>query len=737
MTQYRVAVRALCEFCAKQGDLDLRFTPAPSAQQGIAGHQSIAARRGPGYRTELALVGDYRHLTVRGRADGYDPARQVLEEIKTFKGDLDRMPANHRELHWAQAKVYAALLCAQLGLPGVTVALVYFDIGRQQEAPPLQQHCTAQELRAFFEALCERFIAWADLETQHRARRDAALHTLGFAHETFRAGQRTLAQAVFHAARLGRCLLAQAPTGIGKTMATLFALLKACPGQELDKVFFLTAKGTGRAPALDAIETIRRGEPGLALRVIELVAREKACEHPDKVCHGESCPLAKGFYDRLPAARDAAMDAGTLTQQALREVEQAHSVCPYYLGQEAARWCDVVVADYNHFFDAAALLHGLTVMNAWRVGVLVDEAHNLVDRARDMYSASLTLAQLRTVRAAAPPALKKALERVQRSWRRVVKGQTEAYRVLDAPRAPLAAALQDATSAISDHLADNPLLVQRSGLLQFYFDALQFTKLIESFGAHSIFDVTLDDPSTAGRDARNAGSTLCVRNVVPATFLKPRLTAARSTVLFSATLTPWHFYTDTLGLPQDTAWLDVVAPFKAEQLQVRVVRHVSTRFAHRHASLAPIAELIAAQFHARPGNYLAFFSSFDYLERAVEEFATTFPLIPVWQQSRRMDPSLRAGFMAHFAPEGRGVGFAVLGGSFAEGIDLAGRASSAPSSPRLGCRSSTRSTRSCGAGSTRSLAPASTTRTCFRACARWCRRRAGSFAACRMWAACT
>ena len=163
-----------------------------------------------------------------------------------------------------------------------------------------------------------------------------------------------------------------------------------------------------------------------------------------------------------------------------------------------------------------------------------------------------------------------------------------------------------------------------------------------------------------------------MRNVVPATFLRPRLTAARSTVLFSATLTPWHFYANTLGLPDDTAWLDVAAPFTPEQLQVRIVRHVSTRFAHRDGSLAPIAALMAAQYHARPGNYLAFFSSFDYLERALEEFARTFPHIPVWQQGRRMAPTLRAGFLAHFEVDGRGVGFAVLGGSFAEGIDLAG-----------------------------------------------------------------
>jgi DNA excision repair protein ERCC-2 len=666
---YTVAVRTLCEFAAKQGDLDLRFTPSPTSQQGIAGHQTVAARRSAAYRSEVSLSGEYRHLVVRGRADGFDPERGLLEEVKTFKGDLDRMPANHRQLHWAQAKVYGALLCRQLGLTALTVSLVYFDVGKQQAAPTLKERCTALELQVFFEALCERFLSWAELEVAHRAQRDAALARLRFAHEEFRAGQHDLAKAVFNAARLGRSLLAQAPTGIGKTIATLFPMLKACPGQELDKIFFLTAKGSGRSLALNALETIRRSDPEMPLRVIELMAREKSCEHPDKVCHSQSCPLAKGFYDRLPAARTAAMSSGALTRESLREVALAHSVCPYYLGQELARWCDVIVGDYNHFFDSTALLHGLTLENAWRVGVLVDEAHNLVDRGRAMYGASLHSAQLRALRASAPPALKKPLDRLHRSWSRLIKGVIGPYAVLEEPPAVFASALQDATAAITEHVDDNPAGVD-SGLLRFYFDTLQFTRLLDTFGTHSLFDVTLDPHGVASR--HHADSTLCVRNMLPAPFLKPRFAAARSTVLFSATLTPRHFYVDTLGLPEDTAWLDVQAPFKAEQLSVHIVRDVSTRYRHRSRSLAPIAQLIAKQYDAAPGNYLAFFSSFDYLEQAVGEFSARHPRIPTWRQGRRMDDADREEFLARFSVDGRGIGFAVLGGTFAEGIDLTG-----------------------------------------------------------------
>ena len=669
---YRVAVRTLCEFAAKQGDLDLRFTPSPTSQQGIAGHQAVAARRGPAYRAELPLSGEYRQLSVRGRADGYDPELLLLEEIKTYRGDIDRVPDNHRQLHWAQAKVYGHLLCQQLDLPSLTVALVYFDVGSQQEAAPLHQACSAQSLREFFEALCERFLAWADRELAHRSRRDAGLLALRFPHPAFRTGQRALAEAVFKVARAGRCLLAQAPTGLGKTIATLFPLLKACPAQAIDKVFFLSAKGSGQALALAALATITNAAPAPALRVITLVARDKACEHPDKACHGDACPLAKGFYDRLPAARSAAIDQASagaaLDRETLRSVALSHQVCPYYLGQELVRWCDVVVGDYNHYFDASALLYSLTLANAWRVGLLVDEAHNLIDRARAMYSAELDPAQLQAARANAAPALKKPLDRLHRSWRRLGKSQTEPYQAHAEPPAALAAALKDATAAMAEHLAAHPVDADPD-VQRFFFEALQFGRLLESLARHSIFDATL--PGLAP-SRRQPSPVLCVRNVVPAPFLRPRFAAAHSAVLFSATLTPQHFYADTLGLPENLAWIDVESPFKPEQLSVHIVRDLSTRFAHRGESLLPIADLIADQYARRPGNYLAFFSSFDYLEQAAASFSARHPVVPTWQQGRRMDDAARQAFLARFEPEGCGIGFAVLGGSFAEAVDLAG-----------------------------------------------------------------
>lgn len=660
-----MAVRALCEFTAKVGDLDLRFTPSPSAQEGIAGHRTVASRRSAHYQNEVVLEGEYEELKVRGRADGYDPDSNRLEEVKTYRGDLDAQPANHRQLHWAQVKVYGWLMCQKLGLAHIDLALVYFDIVGEGETS-LNQRFAAADLQCFFNRQCALFLGWARQEMQHRDARNRAAQALAFPHSAFRPGQRNLAESVYKAVSTGRCLMAQAPTGIGKTVGTIFPMLKALAPQQLDKVLFLTAKTPGRKLALDAAQVLYASSPELPLRVLELVARDKACEHLDKACHGESCPLAKGFYDRLPAARIAAAKVRLLDQHNLREVALEHGLCPYYLSQEMARWSDLVVADYNYYFDFGALLFGLAQLNQWRVAVLVDEAHNLVERARSMYSASLDQYTLKTVRDTAPEPLKKPLQRLNREWNALHKDQLAPYQAYAARPDKMLQALSLCASAMGDYFNDHPEALN-GDLQAFYFEALQFAKVAELFNEHFIFDISLRQLR-----GKRSSSTLCLRNVVPAEFIRPRLTAARSSVLFSATLSPRHYYADLLGLPADTAWVDVESPFNAAQLRVRIVDEVSTRFVHRQASLEPIVELIAEQFAHQPGNYLAFFSSFDYLQQVALLLAERHPHIALWQQSRGMAEAERRAFLEQFTEHSQGVGFAVLGGAFGEGIDLPG-----------------------------------------------------------------
>lgn len=647
----------------------------------MAGHAMVASRRGADYEAEVSLEGEYKTLRVRGRADGYDPVNNLLEEVKTFRGDLHNIADNRRHLHWAQAKIYGWLLCRDKALQDINISLVYFDVASLQETP-LTECFTAAALKEYFEMLCEGFLVWATQEMAHRLARDEALLALSFPHESFRPGQRELAEAVYKTATAGKCLMAQATTGIGKTIATVFPLLKAAPAQRLDKIFFLAAKTPGRRLALDAFHRIADSRTGLPLRVLELVARDKACEHPDKACHGDSCPLAKGFYDRLPNARGAAVaqaNGRALDKAALREVALAHHVCPYYLSQDLVAWSDVVIGDYNYYFDSSALLHSMTTGNQWRVAALVDEAHNMVERTRKMYSARLDQAQLHAVHASAPRAVRPTLDRLNRSFNDLHKMQMVAWQVHKELPVEFLKALQQTISSITDFLVANPTRVD-ADLQAFYFEALHFARMAETFAAHSMFDITLGDDTNidTGRSAVAAWAlpecaVLNIRNVVPAPFLAPRFAAARSVALFSATLSPQDFYKDTLGLPDSTAWIDVQSPFSHEQLRVSAVSNISTRYQHRDNSLTRVADLMARQYHAMPGNYLAFLSSYDYLQKLKTVFIQRHPGITVWEQTRQMNEAGREEFLQRFTSSSEGIGFAVLGGAFAEGVDLPGR----------------------------------------------------------------
>src|SRR5690348_625634 len=239
--RYTIAVRSLCDFTARAGDLDLRFTPAPLAREGIEGHAALARRRGSDYETEIVLEGEHEGLQVRGRADGYDPADNRLEEFKTYRGDLGRMPESHRAVHWAQLRMYGALLCRLRGLSQLRLALVYYNLKTQLETALVETR-TASELEAFFADHCGRFLGWARQQIDHRAKRDAAARALQFPFAGFHGRQRDLAARVYRTAARGRTLLMEAPTGSGKTLGALFPALKALQ----DKIFFLVAKTSGR-----------------------------------------------------------------------------------------------------------------------------------------------------------------------------------------------------------------------------------------------------------------------------------------------------------------------------------------------------------------------------------------------------------------------------------------------------------------------------------------------------------
>jgi DNA excision repair protein ERCC-2 len=385
---WTIAVRALCEFTARRGDLDLRFTPSPTGAEGVEGHGAVTARRAGGLPDRGSAVGRLVACCacVAGPTAGTPSARR-LEEIKTYRGDLAHVPENHRQLHWAQARIYGALICRQLApaAGGVGAGVLQHRYPAGDRRSP-KRAMPRQRCRPFFEDQCRHFHRVVRAGRRPIApARDAALKTRWpFPMPAFRTGQRELAEAVYRAARAGRCLMAQAPTGIGKTVGTLFPLLqaprrgmRARPGKRPGQGF-LSRRQDPRPPAGAGCACGRSARPRRLRNCARArhkhgcacwnsIARDKACEHPDKACHGESCPLARGFYDRLSAAaRQAAVDAAgaepsVRDKAAAREIAvQPRRSAPTTWAQELARWADVVVGDYNYWFDTSALLFAMT-----------------------------------------------------------------------------------------------------------------------------------------------------------------------------------------------------------------------------------------------------------------------------------------------------------------------------------------------------------------------------------------
>jgi DNA excision repair protein ERCC-2 len=494
-----------------------------------------------------------------------------------------------------------------------------------------------------------------------------------------------------------RPLLVQAPTGIGKTIGTLYPALRAMPERGTDKLFFLTAKTPGarwRWRPWRRCAVAGRPWPVFPLRVLELVARDKACEHKDKACHGQSCPLAAGFPRPPAGGARAAAQRRLAGPHRPAQVALAHACVPTTW---ARRWCAGATwwwVTTTTTSTAARMLHAMTQLNGWRVSVLVDEAHNLYSRACSMYSADLSRAETAAVRAELPGVLRRPADEVLNQWDVLVmevqrSEPVQPWSLLKEPPEAWLRSLQRFNSAVgeylNDHAADAP-----GAWLPFFFKTLAFATLAEGFGEHSLCEFNLATRTVTGTASARASQfdlladgaesplgagdegALTLRNIVPAHFILPRMEAADSMVLFSATLNPADYYINLLGLPDSTQAMDVPCPFDAAQLAVRI-HPLSTRRDDRLLTLDALVDVMAVQFEQQPGNYLAFFSSFDYLELAQSRLLARHPSLPVWAQQRQMNEAARHVFLRQFDAQGQGIGFAVLGGVFGEGVDLPGK----------------------------------------------------------------
>jgi len=670
--RHQIAVTTLVASVLRSGDLDMRFSAPGRALDGIRIHREIQRRRPEGYQKEvpvsLEVETEELVLAVSGRIDGVfeEKGGTVVEEIKSTTRELADLEKRYDLCHWGQAKAYAYLLARERALAEVSVRLTYCHVD-SKETLEREETFPRAELESFFQDLIERYLDWATTQVHWRQLRDRTIAELDFPFASYRTGQRTMAVMVYRTLRDGGQALIQAATGIGKTAAALFPAIKTIGEGGTDRIFFLTARNTGKAAAVGALNLL--AEKGLRLKRVCLTAKDHICFCPDAACSPDLCEYAKGHFDRLSDALKDAFTYDNLDRETIEAVALDRRVCPFEFSLELACWADCIVCDYNYAFDPRVYLRRFFDEESGAYAFLVDEAHNLVDRSREMFSARLNKSAFLELRRAVKtdlPAVYRTAGKIN-TWMLAAHKQAAAsggFQSATHPPDELEPLLRAFLRAAERWLAKNRPAPWRELLLEIYFAAVAFYRVLERYDDSYVSCCTV------------AGKNLEVKLFCldPSNLLKAALQRCRGAVFFSATLTPPGYFQELFGCDADTAKVGIGSPFPRHNLQVLVADDVSTIYTQREKSVDPIAKLIRTFVAGKTGNYLCFFPSYAYMTMVAERFEVLDQKVRVSIQSPEMDDAERARFLERFSTGNSEtlVGFAVMGGVFGEGVDLVG-----------------------------------------------------------------
>ncbi len=676
----QTSVRDLVAFCLRSGDLGSSFVSAQRAVEGTRGHQYVQDQRPPEYRSEVSVrsrVDDADSdlsLQIVGRVDGVLLAGDELlvEEIKTTYGNLaEARPDNLH--HWAQAKIYAHILAEEHKPRRIEVQLTYVQLvsGELHED---RREFTAEELQAFFLEMAQRYLRWARIWHLWRAERDSSIDKMPFPYDSFRPGQHELTEAVFETVVSEGRLFAQAPTGIGKTVSVLFPAVKAIGEGAVEKVFYLTAKTSGRTVAEKTLEDMRGC--GLRLKSCTITARDRICFNATsgKPCDAEFCDFALGYYDRInDAVEDTFASRDDFTRTTIEAAARKHQVCPFELGLDLSLWSDVLICDYNYVFDPKAYLRRYFLETGGNYSFLVDEAHNLVDRARDMYSAQIRRSEIRAVIKALGeqlPAVRHTLGTLDHYFKTQIQrcadeGRGDGWLDRDPPE-DLPPLLQRAQAEIEPILTRNRPTAWKDTLTDLFFTIVAFLRVFDLFDEHYV---------TYGEKRGTGDLILRLYCLDPSNRIREACKRGRSATFFSATLTPVDYFRRLLGGERSDFTIELDSPFPPENLLVMVADHIDTSYRGRGQSYDDVARSIAAAISGKRGNYMVYFPSYKYLQEVLPRFeAVAARNTLVMMQVPRMTEPQKEQFLNVFNvtnPE-TVVGFAVMGGIFGEGIDLVG-----------------------------------------------------------------
>ncbi|QAS53172.1 ATP-dependent DNA helicase [Halobacillus litoralis] len=661
-----ISVRELVSYVYRGGSIDERFQSNTALVEGTAIHQEVQGKYKEEDEKEVFLQYEFDQdgisLNIQGRCDGLLRTDEgvVIDEIKSTARELEEIDEHSHPVYWAQAKGYAFMYATQQQLQHIEVQLTYVQKSTK-EKKRFQQRFTHQELAMFMDETIAVYSSYAKILLYIREQKEKTIPELGFPFPNYREGQRKLAGSVYHTIEEKRNLFAQAPTGIGKTISTLFPAIKALQLEGTERIYYLTAKTVTRATAEEALSKMK--ELGLQLRSVTLTAKDKICFQEETICQPEYCMFADGYYDRINGAIiDILINETQMTRSVLEEYARKHRVCPFEFSLDLTDVVDVVIGDYNYVFDPRVSLKRLLPEKKKKTALLVDEAHNLVERARDMYSAVIHKHSFQAILdewgsdngklLKSASAIVKDLERIH------LNGGS--HRKLDDIPGELEENIERFISAAEAILQEEAVGEQSEALLDVYFQSQNFVKILE----------LVDDHYRYIGESVNDDFTLKLFCLDPSHVLRQTTKSFRTSVFFSATLSPFAYYKEMLGGTKDDYILQLPSPYEASQIDV-MITPLSTRYKSREQTARQLVERLQHQAVEHPGNHLFFFPSYHYMEMVYHEFRNTSDLDAVMQE-KGMNEDRREDFLAQFVEGGRLIGFAVLGGIFSEGVDLRG-----------------------------------------------------------------
>ena len=666
----KISIRNLVEFIMRHGSIDNRYTSSIKAIEGIRGHQRVQKSYGDNYTAEVplkyTLTYEDLEIMVEGRADGIliEDEKTIIDEIKTTTKDLLLIDENTNPLHWAQAKCYGYIYSMQNELDNIDIQITYYNIDTKSTRI-LRQSYTLKELEEFFFWLIDEYKSWAQLESDWVNKRNESIKKLKFPFENYRPGQRELAVRVYKSITDSKKCFAQAPTGTGKTISTLFPAIKAMGEDKTSKIFYLTAKTITREVAQNTISLMRKKD--LKLKAVTITAKEKICKMDEVNCNPEYCPYANGYFDRINnSLKDILAKYNDYSKDNIEKISEEYMLCPFELSLDLTNLSDVIICDYNYVFDPKVYLKRFFDTKTTDYTFLIDEAHNLVDRAREMYSATLNEEKFVKV--------KKLISKKDKRITRVIKeiqsyfeDKLEDLTTLDEndlveSEAPLELCeiLSSFIKFVDEYLARTN--EENEELMDLYFDVYSFLSISDFYDKNytTIYTKTFN------------GMTIKIYCVNPQKVIEEKMKKAKSNIIFSATLIPMDYFMKMYSYDEEDFIINLKSPFDVKNRLLMIGDNVATTYNKRFETSEDIASYIANCVQAKKGNYMVFFPSYKYMDLVFDKMKENYPNINTSIQESNMSEEEKEEFLSMFDEDNKEthVGFCVLGGHFSEGIDL-------------------------------------------------------------------